>query len=78
MTNANGAAAQKGTAMHTIYFTKLFTGGTLKGLLVHESISGPDKDRLARSWRIGREVKRPIGGTSPYRIVDASFQKYTR
>lgn len=65
------------TTLHTIYFTKLFTGGLLKGLTYQDKATGPDVATLAKQYRIGREVKRPIGG-SPYRIIDASFQSYAR
>lgn len=64
-------------AMHTIYFTKLFTGGVLKGLTYHDQATGADVTALAKQFRIGREIRRPVCG-SPYRIVDASFQKYAR
>lgn len=63
---------------HTIYFTKLFTGGLLKGLTYQDTATGPDVATLAKQYRIGREVKRPVGGGSPYRIIDASFQSYAR
>jgi hypothetical protein len=63
--------------MTTIYFTKLFTAGPLKGLTYQDKATGPDVATLAKFYRVGREVKKPIGG-SPYRIVDASFQNYAR
>ncbi len=64
--------------MATIYFTRRFTGGALKGLVHHDSASGPDAAALARFWRVGRKVKRSAISPSPYEIIDASFQKYTR
>jgi len=66
------------TGMHTVYFTKLFTGGTLKGLTYHGSISYPTLEACAAFIAHGRKgVRKPIGG-SPYKIVDASFQDYRR
>jgi len=62
--------------MNRIYFTKLFLDGALKGLTYHDSVTGPDAAKLAKTWRIGRTFK-PYAGSS-YRIVDASFQKYAR
>ena len=63
--------------METVYFTKEFTKGFLKGIRIIESISFPTVEDCARFAVVGREVKKPIGG-SPYKIVDASFQNYSR
>lgn len=63
--------------MERIYVTKLFIDGPLKGLTYHDSVTGSDAARLAKDWCVGTVVRKPVGG-SPYRIVDASFQKYAR
>jgi hypothetical protein len=57
--------------MFTLYFTRKFTSGLLKGLVHHDSITGPSAEKLVSQWAIG--TKR-----CNYIIVDASFQKYAR
>lgn len=62
----------------TLYFTKEFTGGLLKGLHHNGSMTFENVEDAAEFLKVMRKgVKKPIGG-SPYRIVDASFQKYWR
>ena len=62
----------------TLYFTKLFTGGNLKGILYTGTMTFVSPEAASEFIKAGRKgVKRPIGG-SPYRIVDASFQDYRR
>lgn len=64
--------------MITLYFTKEFTGGVLKGLRFNESMRFAN-EKLAADWATWarKGCKKPIGGW-PYKIIDASFQNYTR
>ena len=59
--------------MITLYFTRLFTKGHLKGIVHHDSIRFVDYDH-AIGWIKGINKKRNLG----YRIVDKSFQNYIR
>ncbi len=64
--------------MTTLYFTKQFTGGLLKGLLYNESMVFANEILAAEFIKFGRKgCKKPTLG-SPWKIVDASFQKYWR
>lgn len=62
-------------ATATIYFTKLFTNGLLRGLSVLDRISFPDDAKhrasYAKAFAVGVE-------RCGYRITDASFQNYAR
>jgi len=64
--------------METLYFTKQFTGGLLKGIRIIESMRFASPE-LASNWlKVARAgIRKPIGG-SPYKVIDASFQNYTR
>lgn len=63
----------------TLYFTKLFTSGPLKGLTVNESMTTYDLAGTVAWVNRHRTVPvKPIGGISPYVISDASFQSYAR
>jgi hypothetical protein len=63
----------------TLYFTKRFTGGTLKGLVVNESMRFVSLEAAAEFVRFGRKgTKKAVGGSSNWKIVDASHQKYWR
>lgn len=61
----------------TIYFTKRFTSGTLKGISVIQQVSCPTVERCAKVGRIGREGKDVITGAK-WVITDSSFQNYRR
>lgn len=64
--------------MVTIYFTKQFTGGLLKGLTHTGSMQFVSIERASEwvSWA-RKGCRKPIGG-SPYKVIDASFQNYQR
>jgi len=64
--------------MVTLYFTKQFTGGLLKGIRITESMRFASPE-LASEWVAWarKGCKKPIGG-SPYKVIDASFQNYAR
>lgn len=65
--------------MVTIYFTKLFTGGLSKGLRQNESMQFASETLAAEFLKFGRKgCKKATLGTSPWKIVDASYQKYWR
>ena len=64
--------------MQTIYFTKFFTAGVLKGLTINEKVSFPTVEACVDYVRRGAKgIKKPLGG-SPYKIIDWSFQSYAR
>ncbi len=65
----------------TVYFTREFTDGVLKGLHHPDKITFPNLTLAAR-WikrfvRTGRVVRKSRY-TSSYIVVDASFQNYQR
>lgn len=62
--------------MKTIYFTKLFKSGVLKGLC-HTSQASFSELSSCALYKIGATGKDVITGTK-WVIVDASFQKYAR
>jgi hypothetical protein len=65
--------------MTTLYFTKQFTGGSLRGLTINESMQFASTDAAAEFIKFGRKgCRKPVAGGSPWKIVDASFQKYWR
>jgi len=63
-------------AMVTLYFTRLFTRGVLKGLTHHDSISYPSAERCL-SWVAAINAKEARGRLE-YRVIDRSFQNYVR
>lgn len=65
----------------TLYFSKMFLSGTLKGLVVHSLISYPKSDTNRNYWnQIYRKGTRgrDIFPRAKWEIVDASFQNYVR
>ena len=60
----------------TLYFTKTFTAGILKGITINESLPFVSVDR-AEVWRKAVTAK-GLKGRLPYRIVDYSYQSYAR
>lgn len=61
----------------TIYYTKRIETGTLRGMLVHASLTYPTAAMAARSVYIGKVVRASRNGPG-YTVVDASFQRYER
>jgi hypothetical protein len=62
----------------TLYVSKLFTAGILKGLTVQDTIKFSDS---AKAWNWAKEHKTvPVKSTggSRYLISDASFQSFSR
>ncbi len=74
MMNHTAAAAQE--TLQTIYFSKLFTSGLLKGITVHGQQLTGSLARVARI-RIGAKGRDAVTGAK-FTIVDASFQSYAR
>ena len=65
--------------MVTLYFTKKFTGGPLKGLTYNDQVSfGSVESAMAYVARARGRTKRRRGCGSPWIMVDHSFQKYDR
>ena len=66
--------------MQTVYFTIKFTSGHLKGLTSDGKISYPTIEGCMEYIRIGQKgIKAWWGnGRNAYKIVDYSFQKYSR
>ena len=62
--------------MQTLYFSKTFTSGLLKGLTTHGKISFPTIEGCD-GWLKAIKAK-AAKGKLPYQITDASFQNYTR
>jgi hypothetical protein len=63
--------------MITLYFTREFTGGNLKGLFYNATMTFATTDEAVKFVERGkRGIKSKFG--SPYKIVDYSFQKYWR
>ena len=60
----------------TLYFTKTFTKGMLKGITINESLPFVSVER-AEVWRKAVTAK-GLSGKLPYRIVDASYQNYSK
>jgi hypothetical protein len=58
----------------TLYFTKLFTRGPLKGLTYHSSMTFTD-GHAAMAWVKGINKN---ANRLNYKIIDKSFQKYSR
>lgn len=71
MTNTNRPDAN----LQTLYYSKRFTSGLLKGLTVHNHLTASPK--TLRSFRIGT-IGRDALTRDRYVIVDASFQNYVR
>lgn len=65
-------------SMVTLNFTKRFTGGTLKGLVVSETMRFANESLAVEFVEFGRKgCRKPIGG-SPWKIVDASIASAQR
>ena len=62
--------------MVTLYFTREFTKGNLRGIRHNDKISFPDYPACVQ-WARAINAKADAG-TLPYRIVDRSFQNYQR
>jgi hypothetical protein len=62
--------------MQTIYFTRQFIKGNLKGLTHADRISFPTVEACA-AWVKGIKAK-AAGGRLDYTIIDHSFQNYAR
>jgi len=60
-----------------IYYTIRIDSGTLRGVVIHQSMTFSDDRHAAAFARIGRKV-RAHGYGPAYTIVDASFQNYIR
>jgi hypothetical protein len=62
---------------HYLIFTKEFTGGLLKGLTRKEAMSFVSVE-AACDFVVAMQgvVQKPVGGTSPYRVVDANFARF--
>ena len=61
--------------MNTIYFSKRFLSGTLKGLTVHQSVTG--SPRTLASFVKGHTGRDAVT-RAKFVIVDASYQNYVR
>ena len=63
----------------TIYFSKRFDSGTLRGIVVHGSITFPPEclAHYIKTYRKGTTGREALT-RAKFTIVDASFQKYTR
>jgi uncharacterized pyridoxamine 5'-phosphate oxidase family protein len=59
--------------METLYFTKSFVKGILKGLTYNESMSFISVDK-AVEWVKDINAKKNL----KYKVIDSSFQKYWR
>jgi len=64
--------------VETIYFTKEFTDGILKGIRVFAWASFPTVAQCAEYATLGRKGKDKLGLRSRWIIVDRSFQNYQR
>lgn len=65
--------------MITLYYTKEFTGGLLKGLRVNESMTFVSIEAAEKYKAFGfKGCKKPIANGSPYKFIDASYQNYFR
>ncbi len=62
--------------MATLYFTRQFTKGNLKGLTHNDTISFPPLEACADWVKVINSPKKQR--TLDYKIVDKSFQKYWR
>lgn len=60
--------------MTTLYFTKQFTAGILKGIRISESMPFASANLAADFIKVMRKGSKKID----WKIVDASFQKYWR
>lgn len=60
--------------MTTLYFTKRFISGVLKGISVNESMSFVSVEAAADFLKVMRKGSKRVD----WKIVDASFQKYWR
>jgi hypothetical protein len=61
---------------YRVKFTKHFTGGVLKGLKVDEQITYPTKKQCEAFVKRGvKGVHKPIGGSSPYKIIKFVIEK---
>ena len=63
--------------MTTIYFTKTFTSGNLKGLSVPQKLSYPTVEQCAKVIHTGKTGK-DIITKAKWIITDCSFQNYQR
>ena len=62
--------------METIYYSKRFTSGNLKGIVVHSKVTLPTvKDCLVFS--VGKVGKDALTGAR-WIVVDSAFQNYRR
>lgn len=60
--------------MTTLYFTKFFISGVLKGIKVNESMAFVSVDAAADFLKAMRKGSKKVD----WKIIDASFQKYWR
>lgn len=65
----------------TVYYSKTFQSGTLKGLTVHQELSFADNDAAFRFAKVigdKNKVHRDLITNDAYRVTDLAFQKYAR
>jgi hypothetical protein len=65
--------------LYLVRFTRTFTGGTLNGISMDDSITQPSLDEAKRTMALLRrnsDVKRPAGGGSPYRLSDFRIERF--
>jgi hypothetical protein len=60
----------------TVYFTKYFTKGILKGLTYNDKISHPTVEGCANYIKV--ITAKGKAGKLPYIVIDSSFQNYAR
>ena len=63
----------------TVYVTKRFTGGPLKGMRINDSVPFLSAEAAAK-WVNAHRTRpvKPVFRGSPYVIEDASFQSFAR
>ena len=61
----------------TLYFSRRWLSGPLKGTVTHETASGDDPAALYRAFHTGATGRAAIT-KHRYEVVDASFQNYRR
>jgi hypothetical protein len=59
--------------MTTIYITKQFVAGTLKGLTYTSPMPGFRDEAAARAWVEAHRTTPVKSGSAPYIVIDASF-----
>jgi hypothetical protein len=77
----DSTANTKGATMKTVYFTKQFLSGALKGISINTQVSFATQeaaDSFARGYSDRSATHKDVLTQTRFRVTDVAFQKYAR